>query len=177
MPVLPRSTDASVHIQSSAEALFAYLDDHRNLGAHMSQSSWMMLGSKMIYEFDAAGARSVGSRFGFRGKILGIAMSVAQVVSVRTPPGLKVWETVDAPNLWVIGHYRMGFEIVPEANDSLLRVFIDYTLPNAAPSRWLGLIFADAYARWCVSRMAKDAAHYFEKSRTRDLGTGLIGLG
>jgi hypothetical protein len=169
MPALPRSTEATVSIESLAETLFAYLDDHRHLGAHMSESSWMMLGSKMTYEFDAAEARSVGSRFGFHGKILGIPMSVEQMVAIRTPPRLKVWETVSSPNLWVIGHYRMGFEIVPKAKDSLLRIFIDYALPNAAPSRWLGLIFAYAYARWCVSRMAKDAARYFEKSGARPI--------
>ena len=167
MPAMLRSTEATVRIESSPETLFAYLDDHRHLGAHMSESSWMMLGSKMDYEFDAAEARSVGSRFGFHGKMLGISLSVEQEVAIRTPPKLKVWETIGAPNLWVIGRYRMGFEIVPTAGASLLRVFIDYDLPEAAPARWLGLVFANAYARWCTSRMAKDAASYFEKSRAR----------
>ena len=167
MPAMLRSTEATVRIESAAETLFAYLDDHRHLGAHMSESSWMMLGSKMDYEFDAAEARSVGSRFGFHGKMLGISLSVEQEVAIRTPPKLKVWETIGAPNLWVIGRYRMGFEIVPTAGASLLRVFIDYDLPEAAPARWLGLVFANAYARWCTSRMANDAASYFEKSRAR----------
>jgi hypothetical protein len=171
MPTLPRSTEATVRIESAAETLFAYLDDHRHLGAHMSASSWMMLGSKMEYEFDAAEARSVGSRFGFHGKILGIALSVEQVVAIRTPPKLKVWETIGKPNLWVIGHYRMGFEIAPTVGGSLLRVFIDYDLPEAAPARWLGLVFANAYARWCTSRMAKDAARHFEKSRANMVST------
>ncbi|BCG94655.1 SRPBCC family protein [Mesorhizobium sp. 131-2-1] len=161
MPAMSRSTETIVGIESAAETLFAYLDDHRHLGAHMSTSSWMMLGSKMDYEFDAGEARLIGSKFGFHGKILGIALSAEQVVTIRTPPKLKVWETIGAPNLWVIGRYRMGFEIVPEARGSRLRVFIEYDLPEAAPSRWLGLIFANAYARWCTGRMAKDAARYF----------------
>jgi hypothetical protein len=50
MPALPRSKEANVSIRSSAETLFAYLDDHRHLGAHMSESSWMMLGSKMNWK-------------------------------------------------------------------------------------------------------------------------------
>lgn len=83
------------------------------------------------------------------------------------PPRLKVWETIGAPNLWVIGRYRMGFEIVPEAGSCRVRVFIDYDLPKTGAARWLGLIFANAYARWCTGRMAKDAAHYFEKVGAR----------
>ncbi|MER9371139.1 SRPBCC family protein [Mesorhizobium sp. M0491] len=162
MPAMSRSTEAIVRIDSAAKTVFAYLDDHRHLGAHMSASSWMMLGSKMDYEFDAGEARLVGSKFGFHGKILGIAMAAEQVVAIRTSPRLKVWETIGAPNLWVIGRYRMGFEIVPETRWSRLRVFIEYDLPKAAPARWLGLIFANAYARWCTGRMAKDAARYFE---------------
>lgn len=162
MPAMSRSTEANVRIESAAETLFAYLDDHRHMGGHMSTSSWMMLGSRMDYEFDAGEARSVGSKFGFRGKILGVALSADQVIAVRMPPRLKVWATIGTPNLWVIGRYRMGFEIVPEARSSRLRVFIEYDLPEAAAARWLGLIFANAYARWCTGRMAKDAARYFE---------------
>ncbi|MDX8434769.1 MULTISPECIES: SRPBCC family protein [Mesorhizobium] len=161
MPAMSRSNETIVGIECAAETVFAYLDDHRHLGAHMSTSSWMMLGSKMHYEFDAGEARLIGSKFGFHGKILGIALSAEQVVTIRTPPKLKVWESIGAPSLWVIGRYRMGFEIVPEARGSRLRVFIEYDLPEAEPSRWLGLIFANAYARWCTGRMAKDAARYF----------------
>ena len=89
MPAMLRSTEATVGIESAPETLFAYLDDHRHLGAHMSESSWMMLGSKMDYEFDAAEARSVGSRFGFHGKMLGISLSVEQVVAIRTPSQIE----------------------------------------------------------------------------------------
>lgn len=165
MSIPPRFNETTVRIQSSTEMLFAYLDDHRHLGSHMSASSWMMLGSKMDYEFDADKARSIGSKFGFHGKILGIALSAEQIVTVRTPPEMKVWETVGSPNLWVIGGYRMGFEIRPEATGSLLRIFIDYHLPTAPPARWLGLIFADSYARWCTNRMAKDAASHFTRTQ------------
>jgi hypothetical protein len=164
MPAMPRSTETAVRIESAAETVFAYLDDHRHLGAHMSASSWMMLGSKMDYEFDGYEARSVGSKFGFHGKILGIPLSAEQAVVIRMPPRLKVWEIIGVPNLWVIGRYRMGFEIVPAARSCRLRVFIDYDLPETAPTRWLGLIFADVYARWCTGRMAKDAADYFAET-------------
>lgn len=80
------------------------------------------------------------------------AESWARKVPVA-PPKLKVWETIGAPNPWVTGRYRMGFEIVREAIGARLRVFIEHDLPEAAQSRRLGLIFANAYARWCTGRM------------------------
>jgi len=57
----------------------------------------------------------------------------------------------------VIGPYRMGFEVTPRDNGSLLRVFIDYALPKRLPWRWLGQFFGRYYARWCTRRMVDDA--------------------
>jgi len=46
------------------------------------------------------------------------------------------------PELLVIGHYRMGFEITPSEPATALRVFIDYALPDKPAARWLGHLFA-----------------------------------
>ena len=61
----------------------------------------------------------------------------------------------------MIGDYRMGFEILPHANGSLLRVFIEYSLPEKAPSRWLGRLFVRYYAKWCTQQMVDDAVKHF----------------
>jgi hypothetical protein len=61
----------------------------------------------------------------------------------------------------VIGRYRMGYEITPRGEASLLRVFIDYGLPDSLPARWFGRMFGGLYARWCTRRMADDAAKHF----------------
>jgi hypothetical protein len=127
----------------------------------MSQSSWMMVGSRMDFEFDAAEGRALGSKIGLRGRVLGVPLSVDEVVTVRSPPVLKIWETTGTPNLFVIGHYRMGFEIAARGESSILRVFIEYALPEAPATHWLGQIFGDAYARWCVNRITDDAARHF----------------
>lgn len=124
----------------------------------------MMVGSRMDLEFDAAEGRDVGSKIGLRGRVLGIPLAVDEVVITRTPPTLKVWETTGTPNLFVIGHYRMGFEVAPRRQASTLRVFIDYAAPEAPATRWLGQIFGDAYARWCTTRMTGDAAKHFSSN-------------
>ena len=156
---LPHRYAAEGIVESSADALFSRLDDHARLSAHMEKPSWMMLGARMRLELDAGRGRAVGARIRLRGRVFGIPLFVEEEVVVRTPPTHKLWETLGSPRLLVIGPYRMGFEITPEApNRARLRVFIEFALPERAPSRWLGHLFGGAYARWCVERMLRDAA-------------------
>lgn len=145
-------------IAASAEALFAYLDDHDRLSGHMSQSSWMMAGSRMEIVLDALKGQAVGSRMILRGRVLGIPLFVEEAVTDRTPPTRKVWQTLGTPRLIVIGPYRMGFEITPQGAISHVRIFIDYALPDSGPGRWLGSGLGPFYARWCTEQMANDAA-------------------
>ena len=163
MKSFPLNFENSVEINAPAAAVFAHLDDQRRLSAHMSQSSWMMVGSRMVFEFDAARGRAVGSKITLRGRVLGVPLSVDEVVTAHTPPTLKIWETTGSPNLFVIGRYAMGFEIGPRGESATLRVFIDYALPEAPATRWLGQIFGGVYARWCTTRMTDDAAKQFHR--------------
>src|SRR5690606_28244007 len=102
MPEYPFSAETRVGVDASPDAVFAFLDDHRNLSAHMEQTSWMMIGSRMDIHLDEGGARSVGSKFGFTGSVLGIPLSVEEVVTERDPPWRKEWATIVEPTLWVI---------------------------------------------------------------------------
>jgi hypothetical protein len=68
----------------------------------------------------------------------------------------------------VIGAYRMGFEVAAQGSGSLLRVFIDYALPEAVPGRWLGRAFGRTYARWCTERMVSDAVGHFETQKEHE---------
>ena len=100
MTSFPRHFENSIKISAPADAVFAHLDDQRRLSAHMSESSWMMVGSRMDFEFDAAGGRTVGSTISLRGRVLGVPLSVDEVVTAYTPPTLKIWETTGTPNLF-----------------------------------------------------------------------------
>lgn len=116
----------------------------------------------MAIEHDASEGRAVGAIIRLRGQVLGIPLSVEETVTERNPPVRKVWETTGTPNLLVIGQYRMGYEITPKGKASLLRVFIDYALPDGSFSGLLGGLFGNAYARWCTRRIAGDAAKHFQ---------------
>ena len=158
---LPFHQETTVVVKASAEEAFAHLDDPLALSAHMGKPSMMMMGSRMSTELDAGAGRAVGSRIRMHGRVMGIPISLEEVVGERRPPLRKSWETIGEPRLVVIGHYRMGFEVVPEGASSRVTVFIDFELPATAPQSWLGRLFGGAYARWCIEKMATDTATHF----------------
>jgi hypothetical protein len=147
-------------LRTSVQAAFEHLDDFRKLSAHMERPSAMMLGSRMEIFTDDGGGRSVGSHVRMKGKVLGIPLSLEEVVVQREPPLRKAWETVDA-RLFVIGQYRLGFELERRGTACSLRVFIDYDWPQRALGRFGAALFAKTYARWCTQQMVDDAAKEF----------------
>ncbi len=162
--LLPHHDESSALVSASPERVFALIDDHERLASHMSQSSWQMGGGSMKTVLDEHRGQQVGSHIRVGGRVLGIELSLDEVVTEREPPTRKVWETVGSPKLLVIGPYRMGFKVTSQGNGSLLRVFIDYALPSRWPERWLGCVFGGYYAHWCTQRMVKDAVRQFASS-------------
>ena len=159
-------------VPAPCDILFAHLDDHERLSSHMSRSSWMMAGSQMHIETDALAGRAVGSKIRLEGRVLGVPLSVDEVVVGREVPHSKGWQTVGDVHLLVIGAYRMGFEVAAQENDSRLRVFIDYDVPAGRMGRWIGHALGHLYARWCVHRMVHDAVDFFGRNQkpTRSAG-------
>ena len=121
----------------------------------------MKLGSRMSISVDADDGRVVGSKIRMQGRMMGIPLSLEEVITGRQVPARKVWQTIGMPNLVIMAHYRMGVELTPSGNASPVRVFIDYSLPTAALGSWLGRLLGGVYARWCVKQMAGDAARNF----------------
>jgi len=151
--------EATAGIAASPQDLFACLDDHRRLAAHKKNPSLMMAGATMRIATDSQRGQAVGSWIRLEGRVLGIALSVEEVVSDYKPPVLKTWQTRGEPHLLLIGQYRMGFELAPGEGKTQLRVWIDYNLPSGVPGRWLGRLLGAVYADWCVTRMVKDSAN------------------
>ena len=148
-------------VSGSQSDVFAHLDDQTRLAAHMGRRSMMMLGGRMTYQFDAAQGRAVGSVIRMGGSFLGLSLFIEEVVTERAPPSTKRWETRGPQRLLVIDSYVMGFVTRRMGAGTEVRVFIDYRLPTGLVGRWLGRVFAPIYARWCVSRMVKDARQHF----------------
>jgi Polyketide cyclase / dehydrase and lipid transport len=144
---------ATIDVAMAPGETFARLDDHRRLAAHMTSPSPVMAGSTLRLETDDRNGQAVGSRIRLSGRVLGIALAVEETVTDYEPPRRKVWQTVGAPRLVVIGAYRMGFDVQPHAGGSQVTLWIDYALPQRGVARWLGRLFGRFYARWCTTRM------------------------
>ena len=153
----PLHRRSEAEVGTDAQSLFALLDDHRRLAAHMEKPSLMMAGATMHVETDALEGQAVGSVIRVIGRVLGVKLVVEEVVTERVPPLRKTWETRGEPRLLVIGSYRMGFTISPQRERSRLTVFIDYQLPPRGVTHGFGLLFGRTYAAWCTRRMATDA--------------------
>ena len=149
-------------VQASIDQVFAHIDDHTRLSAHMRDPSWRTGWGRMETELDQGRGQKVGSRIRLSGRVFGVELSVEETVMERNPPRRKVWETTGTPKLLVIGHYRMGFELSPQGNGSMLRVFIEYALPERGFARWLGRLFGRYYASWCTQQMVDDALEHFK---------------
>ena len=156
-----RHYEESTLISASPAELFAYVDDHKRFSSHMGKSSLMMGGGRMDVSTDEGRGQRVGSHILLGGRALGINLFLDEVVTRHEPPLVKTWETVGIPKLLIVGCYRMGIEIKPQDTQSHLRVFIDYDLPTT--NIWLGRLFSDVYAKWCVQQMIKGAREYLAK--------------
>ncbi len=154
--------DTEITVPTAPSLLFEFLDDPALLGGHMEKPSLMSLGASMKYDFDDKRGREVGSVIEMHGRALGLKLSIKEKIIERTPPWRKVWETIGQQRMIVIKSYRLGFEISESDRCSTLRIFIDYDLPDRGIRRLLGAALGHAYARWCVVRMARDAAAHFE---------------
>ena len=161
---LSRHDESEAVVAAPPEAVFPLLDDHERLSSHMGQSSWQMGGGRMETILDEGQGKVVGSHIRMSGKVLGITLSLDEVVTDRQPPTRKVWETVGTPRLLVIGPYRMGFSIAPITEGSRVRVFIDYALPGSWFGQLLGQVFGRFYAHWCTKTMVDDMVKHFAKA-------------
>lgn len=156
-----RHYEDSILITANPEAVFKYADDHSNLSSHMNKSSWMMGGGKMEDQVDEGKFQKVGSHLRMRGAVFGIKLFLDEVVMQHKPPFRKEWQTVGDISLIVIDHYKLGFEIVSDKNNSRLTVFIDYELPKSAKTYLLGTLFGELYAKWCVNQMISGTKEHF----------------
>ncbi|KKU09896.1 MAG: hypothetical protein UX13_C0026G0012 [Candidatus Woesebacteria bacterium GW2011_GWB1_45_5] len=153
--------EESIAVSAPINAVFAFADDHMNFSSHMNKSSPMMGGGKMETILDEGKGQVVGSHIVMKGNVLGSNLFLDEVITKRTPPYKKEWQTVGGINLLVIDHYTLGFDIGPDKAGSRFTVYIDYDLPKSVKTYLLGKLFGDMYAKWCVRQMVRGVVEHF----------------
>ena len=154
----------TVEIRASAEAVFAHVDDIRNLGWHMtSQSSMAMMGSRLRLEVLSDQPTGLGATYRYSGTVMGLSIDFSESVTKYLPSREKVWRTIGEPRLLIIGSYEMCVAVERLSPSSArLTISIAYELPRSAFWRIVGLILARPYSQWCLRRMLQDARRALE---------------
>ena len=161
MPLLSRTA----LIGASAERVFAYVDDIRNLARHMSESPSMpMMGSKLTLEIVTTEPTGVGAIYRYSGQMLGLVLDFSEAVTTYVAGREKIWRTIGDPKLLIIRGYEMRVLVGPATpTTSNLTISIDYELPASGFWRLAGWLLADVYSRWCLKGMVDGSKRDLEQ--------------
>lgn len=148
-------------INGSPEEVFAFMDDIRNTGKHMTESSGAMAGSKLRIEWLSQNKTGLGTKYRWTGKVVGMKMDFTVEVSKWIEGKEKTWGTVGDAQMIVIDWFEM-YLAVTEGNDrtSIAKLSIAYTKHR---SLW-GFLFGKWYSKWCVKSMLKDTRDHYKDS-------------
>lgn len=140
-------------IHSSPQQIFSQLDDFSKTGMHMSESSMMMMGSKLKLEQLSGTTSGIGSTYRWYGKMLGLTIDFTETVTEWQLNQLKEWETIGEAKMIIMSWYRMGFEIRPGEKGAFVELSISYLPPKEWYFRILSFFFATLYCNWCLNNM------------------------
>lgn len=159
---MTRSLRETVEIHAPPEAVFAHVDDLRNVGWHMRERAMALMGSRLDLEQLSDNATGIGARYRWHGRIAGLTVDLTEVVTEWVPNRRKTWETIGNPRIVLMSHYRMRLTVSPLDHGTLLAFDIQYDPPRSFWGRMLGWLLADWYSRWCFRRMCRDAKKALE---------------
>lgn len=140
------------------DQVFKAIDDLGITGMHMTNSSAMMMGSKLKFEFLTKKHSGLGSKYRWKGIMIGMFMDFTVEVTKWLPGIEKVWMTIGEPRLIIYSWYRMKLLItaLPDLT-SQAELSITYEKPRELWNKILSIFFADWYCRWCLGKMLGDA--------------------
>lgn len=151
-------------IHANAEQVFARMDNFSKTGMHMTESSMMMMGSKLELEQLSANASGIGASYRWYGKMLGMTIDFTQKVTKWQLNQLKEWETIGEAKMIIMSWYRMWFEITPVENRAQIQLSICYVPPKEWYYRILSFFFATWYCKWCLNNMLNDSRKELDRN-------------
>lgn len=158
-----KSRSKTITIQAAPEKVFTQMDDFSKTGMHMSESSMMMMGSKLKLEQLSLNSSGLGAKYRWYGKMMGMTIDFEEVVTKWEPPKLKEWETIGEAQIIIMRWYRMGFEITASENGTIVTMSIAYEPPNDWFYKLLSFLFGPLYCNWCLNNMLNDTKKSLEQ--------------
>lgn len=159
-----KTKSKNIFILSAPENVFSQMDDFSKTGMHMSESSMMMMGSKLKLEQTSPNATGIGATYSWYGKLMGMKIDFKETVTKWEPPRIKEWETIGDAKIIIMSWYRMWFEISPSANGTIVKLSISYLPPKQLFYKNLSFFFAKWYCNWCLNNMLTDTKMNLEKN-------------
>lgn len=148
-----------------ADLVFSYLDDLGVTGTHMTESSAMMMGSKLHIEFLTNHHTGIGSKYRWTGTMMGMNMDFTVEVTKWIEGVEKIWETVGTSKLIIYSWYRMHLLVYPKGIGSQAELSITYEKPKGWFAKIVSFLFADWYCTWCLKKMLDDGKRKVEKDK------------
>lgn len=146
----------SIFIHSTPEKVFQQMDDFSKTGMHMTESSMMMMGSKLKLEQLSTNATGIGASYRWYGIIMGMKMDFSEIVTKWEQSKLKEWEIIGEAKIILMSWYRMWFEISPAENRTLAKISISYLPPKEWYYKIISFLFSRWYCNWCLNNMLND---------------------
>ena len=168
-----KTKSKSIRIHSTPEKVFTQMDDFSKTGMHMSESSMMMMGSKLKLEQLSINSTGVGAKYRWYGKMMGMTMDFSETVTKWQSPKLKEWEIVGDAKMIIMSWYRMWFEITPADNGTIIKISISYLPPKELFYKILSFFFANWYCNWCLNNMLNDTKKSLEKKTSKQAEGGV----
>ena len=159
-----KTKSKKIRIHSTPAKVFAQMDDFSKTEMHMSESSMMMMGSKLKLSQLSTNATGVGASYRWYGKMMGMTLDFSQTITKWQPPKLKEWETTGEVKIIIMSWYRMWFDITPIENGTIANLSISYLPPKEWFYKILSYIFAKWYCNWCLNNMLNDTKKELEKN-------------
>jgi hypothetical protein len=150
---------------ASPDEVFKTIDDLGVTGSHMTQSSMMMMGSKLNLDFLTSHKTGLGSSYGWSGKMMGIHMAFTVEVTKWIAGKEKIWETIGETKLIIYSWYRMHLKIKPNSSYTEAELSISYEKPKSFFNKILCFLFADWYCKWCLKKMLNDSKKMLNDSK------------
>src|SRR5213078_3983494 len=136
--------------------VFEHLDDLGVTGMHMTNSSAMMMGSKLHLQYLTDNHTGLGSKYRWTGKMMGMKMDFTVEVTKWIKGVEKVWETTGDAKMIIYSWYRMRLLLSEVDGKTVAGLSITYEKPKSLFAKFISFLFADWYCNWCLRNMLDD---------------------
>ena len=156
---------------AAPEKVFHIMDDLGVTGMHMTESSAMMMGSKLNLQYLTANHTGPGTRYRWTGTMTGMKMDFTVEVTKWIEGIEKIWETIGDAKMIIYSWFSMHLLLTTKDDKTKVSLSITYKKPKGWLLNILSFLFANWYCNWCLKNMLKDTKRQLDSYSKVNNGT------